>query len=145
MQKCPHCGRENSDSDPYCYACGHILPSTLAQAMGATTRLEEAYKRLEPKRRWGTAYFDRQSRLKLTFRDTGESMMVDLVRELEMGREEEEGRERGDPEDRLEAAPAAAGQELLTRILDRPEGLHPSACRTDPRVSTSGGRPSRGR
>ncbi len=86
MQKCPHCDRENSDSDPYCYACGHILPSTLVQLMGATTRLEEAYQRLEPKRRWGTAYFDRQSRLKLTFRDTGDLLMVDLGRELKVGR-----------------------------------------------------------
>jgi len=48
--------------------------------------LEEAYQRLEPKRRWGTAYFDRQSRLKLTIRDTGESMMIEVGRELKVGR-----------------------------------------------------------
>jgi hypothetical protein len=62
----------------------------MLQMTGATTRLDEAYQRLEPKRRWGTAYFDRQSRLKLTFRDTGESMMVELVRELKVGRAHEQ-------------------------------------------------------
>jgi hypothetical protein len=86
MQSCPHCGRENADTDAYCYACGHILLSTLRQMTDATTRLEDAYQRLEPKRRWGTAYFDRESRLKFTFRDTGEAVLASLGKELLIGR-----------------------------------------------------------
>jgi hypothetical protein len=86
MQQCPHCGRENTDSDAYCYACGHILLSTVRQLTDATTRLEDAYQRLEPKRRWGTAYFDRQSRLKFTFQNTGEVLLIDLGKEARIGR-----------------------------------------------------------
>lgn len=86
MQKCPNCGRENADAEAYCYACGHILLSALRQAANATSRLEDVYQRLEPKRRWGTAYFDRQSRLKFTFRDTGEALMADLDKSLTLGR-----------------------------------------------------------
>lgn len=86
MQKCPHCAKENADTDAYCYACGHILLSALRMMTDATTRLEDAVQRLEPKRRWGTAYFDRRSRLKLTFRDTGEALLTELDKELVMGR-----------------------------------------------------------
>lgn len=87
MQTCPHCRRENPDHDAYCYACGHILPSAL-QSMIAnpTTHLEEAYETLEPRRRWGTAYFDRKSQLKLTIRDTGDSLLVTVGNELVLGR-----------------------------------------------------------
>lgn len=86
MQQCPHCGRENTDSDAYCYACGHILLSTVRQLTNATTMLEDAYQRLEPKRRWGTAYFDRQNRLKFTFRDSGKVLLIDLGKQVVIGR-----------------------------------------------------------
>jgi hypothetical protein len=92
MQVCPHCGKENADADAYCFSCGHILPSAIPQALRATTKLDDIYESLEPKRRWGTAYFDRQSRLRLTFRDTGQSMVVDIADKIILGRmHEEEG------------------------------------------------------
>jgi hypothetical protein len=89
MQTCPHCGRENPAHDAYCYACGHILPSALKHMQNddPTTQLdEEAYQSLEPRRRWGTAYFDRKSQLKLTFRDSGESLLIEVGGELILGR-----------------------------------------------------------
>jgi len=90
MQACPHCGKDNADSDAYCYSCGHILPSALPQALRVTTKLDDIYESLEPKRRWGTAYFDRQSRLQLTFRDTGQSMAVDIADKIVLGRRHDE-------------------------------------------------------
>jgi hypothetical protein len=89
MQTCPHCGRENPEHDAYCYACGHILPSALKQMAkdDPTTKLDQdAYEALEPRRRWGTAYFDRKSQLKLTFRDTGNSVLVNVSGKLIIGR-----------------------------------------------------------
>ena len=86
MQTCPHCGKENPDGDAYCYACGHILPSAMPAVAGSTNKLEDPYEALEPQRRWGTAYFDRQSRLQLTFRDTNESMLLEVGSEVVLGR-----------------------------------------------------------
>ena len=54
----------------------------------------------------------------------------DLARELEVGREEEEGRQRGEPEDRLQAPPSGLARELVTRVRGRLGGAHPSAGRT---------------
>ncbi len=90
MQYCPHCGRENAETDAYCYACGHILPSALQDVIGATSKLEEVYESLEPRRRWGTAYFDHQSRLQLTFRDTNEMQVVYVDKKLVLGRKHNE-------------------------------------------------------
>lgn len=86
MQTCPHCGRENADVDAYCYACGHILPAALEELVGATSKLDEIYESLEPRRRWGTAYFDRQSRLQLTFRDTNEVLTIVVEDKIVLGR-----------------------------------------------------------
>jgi len=84
MQICPHCGKENPPGEAYCYACGHILPAGLGDL--ATTKLDDVYKVLEPKRRWGTAFFDQRSRLRLSFRDTGAELVVDVGRGLILGR-----------------------------------------------------------
>lgn len=86
MQTCPHCGKNNSKEDAYCYACGHILPSALAEVTRATTKLEEVYESLEPRRRWGTAYFDRKSRIQLAFRDTGDTLSIKVDNETVLGR-----------------------------------------------------------
>jgi hypothetical protein len=86
MQICPHCERENADQDAYCYACGHILPSALQGAPNATSKLEEVYESLEPKRRWGTAYFDRKSQIQMTVRGTNDSMVLDVSSEMVLGR-----------------------------------------------------------
>lgn len=86
MQTCPHCGRENPDRDAYCYACGHILPAGMPKSTDPTTQLEEVYETLEPRRRWGTAYFDRTSQVQLTFRDTGQSLLVEVNHDLVLGR-----------------------------------------------------------
>jgi hypothetical protein len=86
MQACPHCGKQNADVDAYCYACGHILPSAVPEAMKKTSKLDDVYESLEPKRRWGTAYFDRQTRLQLTFRDSSQSIIVDITDKIILGR-----------------------------------------------------------
>ncbi|MEW6579775.1 MAG: FHA domain-containing protein [Chloroflexota bacterium] len=88
MQVCPHCGRQNPDEEAYCYSCGHILPSALADAERGTTSLlsDGLYDTLEPRRRWGTAYFDRQSKLRLHFRDSDAVMILDVDREIILGR-----------------------------------------------------------
>lgn len=86
MQTCPHCGKQNPDNDAYCYACGHILPSALRDVIKETTRLDEVYDNLEPKRRWGTAYFGQGGRLRFTFRDTNETLDLTLTTQLVVGR-----------------------------------------------------------
>ncbi|MBN1679944.1 MAG: FHA domain-containing protein [Anaerolineae bacterium] len=86
MQECPNCGKENIDTDAYCYACGHILPSSLGGFVGETNRLQEVYEMLEPRRRWGTAYFDRQNQLQFQIRDTGEVMVLNVENEVVLGR-----------------------------------------------------------
>jgi hypothetical protein len=113
MQKCPHCGRENTDSDAYCYACGHILLSTLRQLVDATTRLEDVYQRLEPQRRWGTAYFARQNRLKFTFRDSGEVLLVDLGKESVIGRAHDQ---ESIPQPDVDLTPYGAVEHGVSRI-----------------------------
>ena len=88
MQVCPHCGRQSPDVEAYCYSCGHILPNALADAESdATGRLKDAlYEAMEPRRRWATAYFDRQSQLRLHFRDSDAVMVLDVDREIIVGR-----------------------------------------------------------
>ncbi|NDJ77594.1 MAG: FHA domain-containing protein [Chloroflexi bacterium] len=90
MQNCPHCGKENPETDAYCYACGHILPSALPVALRSTTKLEEVYESLEPRRRWGTAYFDQRTKLRLTFRDTNETLLIDVPHQIVLGRRGED-------------------------------------------------------
>lgn len=85
MQICPHCEKENSDTDVYCYACGHILPAGV-HVDAATAQLNETYDALEPQRRWGTAYFDRQHALELRFRDTDEILTIELGKTIVLGR-----------------------------------------------------------
>ncbi len=85
MQVCPHCQKENSDQDVYCYACGHILPHGL-QLDGETSKFDVSYETLEPQRRWGTAYFDRANKLRLTFRDTGETLDIAVASTVVLGR-----------------------------------------------------------
>ncbi len=90
MQACPNCGKPNAETDAYCYSCGHILPSTMRDLIGSTSKLEDAYQKLEPKRRWGTAYFDQQARLVLTFREPEQQLVVEVMRELVLGRSHQE-------------------------------------------------------
>lgn len=90
MQICPHCSKENSDAEAYCYACGHILPAALSGLTSSTMELSDVYGKLEPQRRWGTAYFDRKSRLQLTFRDSGEVLILEVGHRLVLGRAHEE-------------------------------------------------------
>lgn len=90
MQICPHCGKENPDTDAYCYACGHILPLALSELPSSTTKLADVYESLEPQRRWGTAYFDRKSRLQLAFRDGGDTLTLDVAHSLVLGRTHQE-------------------------------------------------------
>jgi hypothetical protein len=90
MQTCPYCKKENPDTEAYCYACGHILPRTLEEMYGATNKLEDVYETLEPKRRWGTAYFDQRNRLQLIFRDGDDTLTLELSGELVLGRVHDE-------------------------------------------------------
>ncbi len=87
MQVCHNCGKENANAEIYCYACGHILPAALAGEIDDTTgQLDIVPDTIDPQRRWGTAYFDRQNELQLTFRNTNESIVIDLNREVVVGR-----------------------------------------------------------
>lgn len=86
MQTCPNCGKENPDSDAYCYSCGHVLLSGLGYNHPQTERLEAVFEHLEPRQRWGTAYFDEQSQIRLDFRGADESLVLDVGQELVLGR-----------------------------------------------------------
>lgn len=86
MQNCPNCGKENPAGEAYCYGCGHILPEALADVIDSTTHLQEAIERLEPQRRWGTAYFSQQTQMQLTFRDSGEKLLLTIDQEMVLGR-----------------------------------------------------------
>jgi hypothetical protein len=86
MQTCLHCGKSNPETDAYCYACGHILPSALAGLINATTKLEDVYEKLEPQRRWGTAYFNQQNRLRFSFRDKDDTLTVNVIGKVVIGR-----------------------------------------------------------
>lgn len=57
MTKCPRCGAENREQDIHCYKCGALLKP------GTNTRRfeEQSDAPVIPKRRWGTARFDRQT------------------------------------------------------------------------------------
>jgi hypothetical protein len=86
MQTCPYCQKESNDTETYCYACGHILPFGLQNLPQATTQLVGTYEDLEPQRRWGTAYFKQRSRLQLDFRDSAQTLVVEVQRYLVLGR-----------------------------------------------------------
>jgi hypothetical protein len=88
MQACPHCNKDNPDQETYCYSCGHILPTGLKALTGiATTRLDNGgYNALEPRRRWGTAYFGHQSKLELTFPESGQKLQMEVHGKVIVGR-----------------------------------------------------------
>jgi hypothetical protein len=88
MQTCPNCGRLSPDADAYCLVCGHVLPNALAETERiATAQLRDGlYDMLEPRRRWGTAYFDQQSKLLLHFRDIDQAMVLKIDHEIVVGR-----------------------------------------------------------
>jgi hypothetical protein len=90
MQSCPNCKKENPDQEAYCFSCGHILPSALQGTLDATSKLEDAYQSLEPRRRWGTAYFGMQNELQLHFRDLGAALNVEVNGEVVVGRAHDE-------------------------------------------------------
>lgn len=114
MQICPHCGRENPDTDPYCYACGHILPVAARGVMGATDKLDDDfYESLEPRRRWGTAYFQREGQLRLRFRDTSQTLALNVDREVVLGRAHEEP---DVPQPDIDLSPYGAVEKGVSRI-----------------------------
>lgn len=92
MQTCPHCGKENRETDSYCYSCGHILASALStlEVQSSTRKLDDVYESLEPRRRWGTAFFDQRSRLELKFRDSGQAMLLEVPHRIVLGRAHDE-------------------------------------------------------
>jgi hypothetical protein len=55
---CPQCGKPNGAADHYCYSCGHLLQ---APKSGGTKGLFDD-PGLDPRTRWGTAYFGQRSR-----------------------------------------------------------------------------------
>lgn len=112
MQLCPHCRKENADTDAYCYSCGHILPSALIAEI-ETHQLEDVYQNLEPQRRWGTAYFDRNSTLELKFRDSEETLQVPVKQAVVLGRvHSEPGVEQPD----VDLGPYGAVQKGVSRL-----------------------------
>jgi hypothetical protein len=114
MQVCPHCGRQNPDTDAYCYSCGHILPNALADLERDGTGLldDTLYEGIEPRRRWGTAYFDRRSKLQLHFRDSDEVLVLDVDREIILGRAHNEP---GIPQPDVDLSPYGALEKGVSR------------------------------
>lgn len=112
MQTCLHCGKGNPEEEAYCYSCGHILPSALPAIASATLQLDEIIESLEPRRRWGTAYFDRQSHLQFTFRDSGEVMEVAVNGDLVIGRAH---REPNIPQPDVDLGPYGAHEKGVSR------------------------------
>jgi hypothetical protein len=90
MQTCPHCGKENADVDAYCYACGHILPAAVQEVHNATQQLADLYEAMEPRRRWGTAYFDRRNKLQIYLRDLDQTFTIEVNGEVVLGRSHDE-------------------------------------------------------
>ena len=111
MQQCPHCGKDNPETDAYCYSCGHILPAAL-KGYKDTTRLEEVYEQLEPRRRWGTAYFDQRNRIEVSFRDSGDHVVLNIEDELVLGRVHDEP---GVPLPDLDLSPYGALEKGVSR------------------------------
>jgi hypothetical protein len=75
---CPQCGKQNRNTDNYCFSCGHLLE--LPRASGSTKGLVEAG--VDAATRWGTAYFSGQSKLILLIR--GSSLPIDVFADREM-------------------------------------------------------------
>jgi len=94
MEKCPNCGTESPPNAAYCDACGHILPAALKalEASGQVTlQLDgNVYESLEPRRRWGTAYFAQQGQVEFKFRDSGSSLAFAVSNEIVVGRKHDE-------------------------------------------------------
>ena len=114
MQVCPHCNRPSPDTDAYCGICDHILPNALVEAeRAATVQLHDGlYDGLEPRRRWGTAYFDRQSKLCLHFRDTEEAILLEIKHEVVIGRAHDEP---GVPQPDVDLLPYGALEKGVSR------------------------------
>ena len=56
--KCTNCGAENKEKDIHCYRCGQPLVPLIKN----TTKFEEDDDSpIIPKRRWGTAHFDKET------------------------------------------------------------------------------------
>jgi len=112
MQLCPHCRKENADGEAYCYSCGHILPHAFPADV-STSKLDDLMESLAPQRRWGTAYFDRKNELVLLFRDTDETMILTLDRDVVLGREHNEY---GTPQPDVDLTPFGAVEKGVSRM-----------------------------
>lgn len=83
-QICKNCGKANASHEPYCYACGHILPAGEQQLSPETGMLES--EPLKPQLRWGTAYFGEASLLRIRIRDANALIEAAFQHELIIGR-----------------------------------------------------------
>ncbi len=83
-QQCTHCGRANGERELYCFACGHILPA--GERALRTRSLPDEDAELAPQLRWGTAFFDRDTLLRLQVRDTHQIIEPALKEQCVLGR-----------------------------------------------------------
>jgi hypothetical protein len=88
MKACSQCGAENEEHAAYCFKCGELLPGVADQLAKSTTRVFEEKDEgpVAPKRRWGTARFDRQTTVVFHVRGYEKPLVLQLEHELVMGR-----------------------------------------------------------
>lgn len=61
MVKCHHCGVENLPEDAFCQTCGELLRPANVSKRDSTTLIGDSTGPVAPRRRWGTARFDREN------------------------------------------------------------------------------------
>ena len=85
MIVCPHCNRENHESEKICVYCGELLRP---EDEGVTTRSLDGADREEGEPRWGSARFGEGMHLVLKVADSGKTFVFDdyEIDELVMGR-----------------------------------------------------------
>jgi hypothetical protein len=83
---CPQCGKPNGAADRYCFSCGHLLqaPKQAPKSGGTKGLFEEPG--LDPRTRWGTAYFGQRSRAVLIVRGVPKPIELRAEGETIIGR-----------------------------------------------------------
>jgi len=111
--KCPNCKRENPDGVDVCVYCGHLIDPTGIRKQPKTRQLQDSDND-ENQPRWGSARFDRNTRLFLRLVEAGQLIDVDMFnypQGVVIGRRDPETNER--PE--VDLAPYDANEQGVSR------------------------------
>ncbi len=84
MRICPYCGSRNREGTMFCEECGH--PIFGEGAAEATRQLQNAPDELGMKATWGTARLGNNTSIIIHIRDAEEPIILQLNRELILGR-----------------------------------------------------------